>query len=195
MKGILAFEDGTVFDGQGFGAAGESYGEAVFNTAMTGYQEVLTDPSYCSQIVTMTYPLIGNYGVNDADVESAKVQVSGFVVKELCAYPSNFRCQKSLSDYLKESGIVGVSGIDTRKLTRKLRMSGAKKSIVWAGENAPSHADLVDKAKSWQGLVGVDIVKNVTCTKPYEWEPSKDGNKFSVVAFDFGIKFNILRNS
>lgn len=193
MKGILALEDGTVFEGEGFGAPGEACGEAVFNTSLTGYQEVLTDPSYCSQIVTMTYPLIGNYGVNDADIESSRIQVSGFVVKEYCPYPSNFRSQKSISDYLRESGIVGVAGIDTRRLTRRLRIAGAMKSIVWAGEKAPPVSALVDKAKAWEGLVGLDIVKNVTCTKAYEWEPSKNGHRFNVVAFDFGIKFNILR--
>ena len=193
MKGILALEDGTVFEGEGFGAAGESCGEAVFNTSLTGYQEVLTDPSYSSQIVTMTYPLIGNYGVNDADVESDKVQVSGFVVKECCPYPSNFRSQKTLHDYLKESGIVGVAGIDTRKLTRRLRIVGALKAVIWAGEKAPPVSTLVDKAKSWKGLVGIDIVQNVTCKKPYEWDPSKNGHKYNIVAFDFGIKFNILR--
>lgn len=200
MKGILALEDGTVFEGEGFGAAGECCGEVVFNTSMTGYQEVLTDPSYCSQIVTMTYPLIGNYGVNEADVESDRIQVSGFVVKEVCPYPSNFKSQKSLSDYLKENGIVGVCGIDTRKLTRHTRLIGAMKGIIWAGsagEKAPASSGLVDKAKAWEGLVGVDIVKNVTCKKPYEWDAGavkgKNGSRFHVVAFDFGIKFNILR--
>jgi carbamoyl-phosphate synthase small subunit len=193
LKGILALEDGTVFEGEGFGAAGESCGESVFNTGLTGYQEVLTDPSYCSQIVTMTYPLIGNYGVNDADVESRKIQVSGFIVKEYCPYPSNFRSQKTLGDYLKEGGIVAVQGIDTRKLTRRLRTVGAMKAVIWAGEKVPPAADLVAKAKAWKGLVGVDIVKNVTCDKPYEWEPSKNGCKYNIVVFDFGIKFNILR--
>lgn len=193
MKGILALEDGTVFEGEGFGAAGECFGEAVFNTSLSGYQEVLTDPSYCSQIVTMTYPLIGNYGVNEADVESSRVQVAGFVVKELCPYPSNFRSQGSLGDYLRESGVTGVCGIDTRKLTRRLRIGGAMKSVIWAGEKAPSASDLVDKAKAWKGLADVDIVKNVTCAKPYEWEPSKNGHRYNVVAYDFGVKFNILR--
>lgn len=193
MKGILALEDGTIFEGEGFGAAGECCGEVVFNTSLTGYQEVLTDPSYCSQIVTMTYPLIGNYGINDKDVESAKVQVSGFVAKEACPYPSNFTCQKSLGDYLKESNVVGVSGVDTRKLTRHLRLIGAMKAIIWAGTTAPAHADLVAKAKSWAGLVGVDIVKNVTCKKAHEWDPQGGDNTFNVVAFDFGIKYNILR--
>jgi carbamoyl-phosphate synthase small subunit len=199
LKGILALEDGTVFEGQGFGAAGESCGEVVFNTSMTGYQEVLTDPSYCSQIVTMTYPLIGNYGVNDADIESSRIQVAGFVVKEVCPYPSNFRSQKSLSEYLKASNVVGVSGVDTRKLTRHTRLIGAMKGIIWAGESPSKPSDLVDKAKAWKGLVGVDIVKNVTCRKPYEWDAvagagaQKNGSAFKVVAFDFGIKFNILR--
>jgi carbamoyl-phosphate synthase small subunit len=190
-----------VFEGEGFGAAGECCGEVVFNTSMTGYQEVLTDPSYCSQIVTMTYPLIGNYGVNDADIESDRVQVSGFVVKEACPYPSNFRSQKSLGEYLKENGIVGVCGVDTRKLTRHTRLIGAMKGIIWAGEKAPPQAsDLVDKAKAWKGLVGVDIVKNVTCKKAYTWgadagpdAAGAGGAGFNVVAFDFGIKFNILR--
>jgi len=193
LKGILALEDGTIFEGDGFGAAGEACGEAVFNTSHSGYQEVLTDPSYCSQIVTMTYPLIGNYGVNDADVESGRVQVSGFVVREYCPYPSNFRSQKTLHDYLKEAGVPGVSGIDTRKLTRRLRIAGAMKAVIWTGDKAPAASMLVEKAKAWKGLVGVDIVKNVTCKKPYEWEGAKNGGKYNVVAFDFGIKFNILR--
>jgi carbamoyl-phosphate synthase small subunit len=197
VKGVLALEDGTVFEGEGFGAAGECCGEVVFNTSMTGYQEVLTDPSYCSQIVTMTYPLIGNYGINDTDIESGRIQVSGFVVKEACPYPSNFRSQKSLAVYLKENSIVGVCGVDTRKLTRHTRLIGAMKGIIWAGENQPDTAVLVDKAKAWKGLVGVDIVKNVTCKKAYEWEArpreGKNGSGFNVVAFDFGIKFNILR--
>jgi carbamoyl-phosphate synthase small subunit len=198
LKGILALEDGTVFEGEGFGASGECCGEVVFNTSMTGYQEVLTDPSYCSQIVTMTYPLIGNYGVNDADVESGRIQVSGFVVKEVCPYPSNFRSQKSLGDYLKKNSIVGVCGIDTRKLTRHTRLIGAMKGVIWAGEKAPDTSGLIDKAKAWKGLVGVDIVKNVTCKKAYEWDADvaaegANSHRFNVVAFDFGIKFNILR--
>jgi carbamoyl-phosphate synthase small subunit len=200
LKGILALEDGTVFEGEGFGASGECCGEVVFNTSMTGYQEVLTDPSYCSQIVTMTYPLIGNYGVNDADVESGRIQVSGLVVKEVCPYPSNFKSQKSLGDYLKENKIVGVCGIDTRKLTRHTRLIGAMKGAIWAGcagEKAPDTSGLVDKAKAWKGLVGVDIVKNVSCKKAYEWDAGTgvgaNSRRFNVVAFDFGIKFNILR--
>ena len=199
LKGFVVLEDGTVFEGESFGAAGESVGEVVFNTSMTGYQEILTDPSYTSQIVTMTYPLIGNYGVNEADIESGRVQVSGFIVKEACPYPSNFTSQKTLSDYLKANNIVGVSGVDTRKLTRHIRIAGAMKGIVYAGEQEPVIETLVAKARQWQGLAGLDCVKQVTCKKPYTWtEPlHKDGaavtKKFKVVAFDFGVKFNILR--
>lgn len=198
MKGFVALEDGTVFEGESFGSAGEQVGEVVFNTSMSGYQEILTDPSYSSQIVTMTYPLIGNYGVNESDIESGRVQVSGFVVKEECKYPSNFTCRKSLSQYLKENNIIGISGIDTRKLTRHLRIAGAMKGIICSLESAPSTDDLVDKAREWKGLVGLDIVKNVTCKKPYRWDDQsadKDASKknYKIIAYDFGIKFNILR--
>ncbi len=193
MKGWLALEDGTIFEGESFGSPGESVGEVVFNTSMTGYQEILTDPSYASQIVTMTYPLIGNYGVNDTDVESYHIQVSGLVVKKVCKYPSNFASQKSLPQYLKENGIIGVEGIDTRALTRHIRLAGAMKGIICSGDGNPD--DLVDKAREWNGLVGVDIVKNVTCKNPYTWNKNtgKNSKRFSVVAFDFGIKHNILR--
>ncbi|NLE01456.1 MAG: glutamine-hydrolyzing carbamoyl-phosphate synthase small subunit [Fibrobacter sp.] len=197
MKGIIALEDGTIFEGESFGAVGEAVGEIVFNTSLTGYQEILTDPSYSSQIVTMTYPLIGNYGVNATDVESSKVQVSGFVVKEACSYPSNFTSQKSISQYLKENNIVGVEDVDTRALTRHIRLQGAMKGIIWAGESPVNTDDLIDKARSWQGLVGLDLVKNVTCQKPYVWNSGSNkagvNYKYSIVAFDFGIKHNILR--
>ena len=198
MKGFVALEDGTVFEGEAFGASGEQVGEVVFNTSMSGYQEVLTDPSYSSQIVTMTYPLIGNYGVNETDIESGRVQVSGFIVKEACNYPSNFTCKKTLSQYLKENNIIGVSGIDTRKLTRHLRIVGAMKGIICCLEKAPSIGDLVDKARAWKGLVGLDIAKDVTCKKPYIWDDqSADKNvpekSFKIIAYDFGIKYNILR--
>jgi len=198
LRAIVALEDGTIFEGESFGAAGESVGEAVFNTSMTGYQEVLTDPSYSSQIVAMTYPLIGNYGVNDTDVESSKVQVRGFIVKEACRYPSNFRSQKSLADYLRENNIIGLENIDTRALTRRLRVHGAMKAALWAGEGRINSDDLVDKARAWEGLTGVDSVKHVTCSSPYTWSGgsgeavAKDGG-YSIVAFDFGIKHNILR--
>ncbi len=193
MKGYIALEDGTIFEGESFGAAGESVGEMVFNTGMTGYQEVLTDPSYSSQIVTMTYPLIGNYGVNENDVESSRVQVSGFVVKEACRYPSNFTSQKSISQYLQENGIIGVEDVDTRALTKHLRTRGALKGVIWAGEGPVSTDELVQKAKAWKGLVGSDLVKDVTCEKSYVWNKSAENYRFSIVAFDFGIKYNILR--
>jgi carbamoyl-phosphate synthase small subunit len=197
VKGIVALEDGTAYQGESFGHAGEAIGEVVFNTSMTGYQEVLTDPSYASQIVTMTYPLVGNYGVNEDDVESSRVQVSGFVVKEACPYPSNFTARKTLAAYLQQNNIVGVQGIDTRALTRHIRVQGAMKAVIWAGEKAPRVHDLVDKARAWKGLVGLDLAKEVTCKKPYSWS-TKTGKraakpKFNVVAYDFGIKYNILR--
>jgi len=196
LKGIIALEDGTVFEGQSFGARGESVGEIVFNTSLTGYQEILTDPSYSSQIITMTYPLIGNYGVNDSDIESDKVQVSGFIVKEACSYPSNFTSSKTISQYLIENNIVGIEDIDTRALTRHIRLQGAMKAVIWAGEQNFGTDELVEKARAWKGLVGLDIVKNVTCKEPYVWN-FRSGNhinyKYSIVAFDFGIKHNILR--
>lgn len=194
MKGYVALEDGTIFSGTSCGAEGESVGEVVFNTGLTGYQEVLTDPSYSSQIVTMTYPLIGNYGINPTDVESDKIQVSGFIVKEACKYPSNFTSTQTLPDYLKQSGIVCIEGIDTRALTRHLRVVGALKGIVATGDVDPK--ELVKKAAAWTGLVGVDIVANVTCAKPYYFEenPADATNcPYFVVAYDFGIKLNILR--
>ncbi|MBN1758662.1 MAG: glutamine-hydrolyzing carbamoyl-phosphate synthase small subunit [Chitinispirillaceae bacterium] len=199
MRGIVALEDGTVFEGESFGAPGESVGEVVFNTSLTGYQEILTDPSYTSQIITMTYPLIGNYGVNETDVESSRVQVRGFLVKEACKYPSNFRSQKSIAQYLQENTIIGIEDIDTRALTRHIRLQGAMKAALWAGEGNSNPDDLVDKAKAWEGLVGVDCVKEVTCEKPYIWNDRSDRQnssvpvRFSIVAFDFGIKYNILR--
>jgi carbamoyl-phosphate synthase small subunit len=197
VKGYVAIEDGTVFEGESFGAVGEAAGEVVFNTSMTGYQEVLTDPSYASQIVTMTYPLIGNYGVNETDIESSRVQVSGFIVKEACAYPSNFTCKKALGAYLHDYNVVGVQGIDTRALTKKLRVQGAMKGIIWAGPKPPNKSDLVEKARSWKGLIGNDLAKTVTCKKPYNWNTThgdkKAKTRYNVVAMDFGIKFNILR--
>ena len=199
MRGIVALEDGTVFEGESFGASGESIGEVVFNTSMTGYQEILTDPSYSSQIITMTYPLIGNYGVNDTEVESSKIQVRGFLVKEACPYPSNLRSQKSIGSYLQDNGVIGIQDIDTRALTRHIRLQGAMKAALWAGEGKVTTDDLIDKARTWEGLVGVDCVKHVTCSKPYAWSElqgkavSPHTQRYSIVAFDFGIKYNILR--
>ncbi len=200
MRGIIALEDGTVFEGESFGAAGEAVGEVVFNTSITGYQEIITDPSYNSQIVTMTYPLIGNYGVNDNDVESSRIQVSGLIVKEACDYPSNFLSCKSIAAYLKENNIIGIQDIDTRALTRHIRLQGAMKAIVYAKDEEVKTDDLVDRARTWNGLCGVDCVKNVTCKETYLWnEKNKKrsgdfpAQAYSVVAFDFGIKYNILR--
>jgi len=198
LKGIIALEDGTVFEGESIGAEGESVGEVVFNTSLTGYQEVLTDPSYYSQIVTMTNPLIGNYGINEKDVESTQISVKGFIVKEACRYPSNFTSRKSISDYLFENKIVAIQDIDTRALTKHIRIAGALKAVIYAGDDSVSTDTLVKKAKAWTGLVGVDLVKYVTCKEAYVWNNSqfscrKTEPQFSVVAFDFGIKHNILR--
>ena len=202
MKAILLLEDGTVFEGRSFGAKGFKCGEVVFNTSMTGYQEILTDPSYNEQIITMTYPLIGNYGTNDADWESRKVFVSGFIVKENCDYPSNWRDQQSLSEYLKKNNVVGLEGIDTRKLVKHIRTKGAMKGIISSSE---FDIDILkSKLDQYPGLVGRDIVKDVTTQAAYEWtEPVvdvltgkeiKSEKKYKVIAFDFGIKHNILRS-
>ena len=188
MNAILALEDGKIFKGESFGAAGERYGEVVFNTSMAGYQEILTDPSYKGQMVTMTYPLIGNYGVNDEDAESRKPFVEGFVVKEYSKIASSWRSNGSLGDYLKENGIVAIEGIDTRSLTLHIREAGAKKAVISTidlDENS-----LIEKAKRSSGLGGIDLVKEVTETKSYEW--NKKG-KYNVVVIDCGVKFNILR--
>ncbi len=223
MKAILLLQDGTIFEGTSFGAKGIRPGEVVFNTAMTGYQEILTDPSYNEQIITMTYPLIGNYGTTGEDVESRKLFISGFIVKENCQYPSNWRSETSLSDYLKAGNIVGLEGIDTRKLVKHIREKGAMKGIISSTEFDIDV--LTEKLDKYPGLVGRDIVQAVTVDKPYKWnEPVIDiltertldfdernrikGSgkiknrfeimlidppKFNVVAMDFGIKQNILR--
>ena len=201
MKAILLLEDGTVFEGRSFGAEGFKCGEVVFNTSMTGYQEILTDPSYNEQIITMTYPLIGNYGTNDADRESRNVFASGFIVKENCNYPSNWRDEASLSDYLKKNGVVGLEGIDTRKLVKHIRTEGAMRGIISAGKE--DIEVLKKKLADYPGLVGRDIVQDVTIDKAYPWtEPVTDvltgkeikaDEKYKVIAFDFGIKQNILR--
>jgi carbamoyl-phosphate synthase small subunit len=201
MKAILLLEDGTVFEGTSFGAKGQKCGEVVFNTSMTGYQEILTDPSYYEQIITMTYPLIGNYGTNKPDWESGKIYAAGFIVKENCEYPSNWRNECSLSEYLKHNGVVGLAGIDTRKLVKHIRTEGAMRGIISSTElKIPA---LAKKLEEYPGLVGRDIVKDVTSTKPYKWDkpvvdvlkPStaKPKLKYKVVAYDFGIKQNILR--
>jgi carbamoyl-phosphate synthase small subunit len=200
-KAILALADGLVFEGISFGAEGETSGEVVFNTSMTGYQEILTDPSYKGQIVTMTYTQIGNYGVNDEDVESAKPYAEGFIVKEYLDIPSNWRMKKSLHQYLKEHGIVGIQGIDTRALTRHLRDFGAQPGVISTKDMSPE--SLVAKAKALPKMSGLDLAKEVTCKEPYTWNEGdwnlgtgygkKPASKYKVVAYDYGIKRNILR--
>jgi carbamoyl-phosphate synthase small subunit len=188
MKAVLVLEDGFTLEGKGFGFTGETYGEVVFNTSMTGYQEILTDPSYKGQIVAMTYPLIGNYGVNDEDVESAHLWVEGFVVKENSAVYSNWRARKSLDKYLKGYNIIGIQGVDTRALTRHIRVKGAMKAVISTIDF--NKRSLVRKIQLSPGIIGRDLVKEVTCRKPYDWNTK---GRFKVVAIDFGAKHNILR--
>jgi carbamoyl-phosphate synthase small subunit len=198
----LALEDGTVYTGHGFGATGESLGEVVFNTSMTGYQEVLTDPSYKGQIVTMTYPLIGNYGINAEDRESKAPQVEGFIVRELTHWPSNFRSHGSLEAYLAEHRIIGLEGIDTRSLVRRLRVRGAMNGVLSTTD--PDDASLVDKARTSPSIVGRDLARSVMPTGPFAWndgfcspfasqELQPGRKRHRVVALDFGMKWNILR--
>jgi carbamoyl-phosphate synthase small subunit len=205
---ILALADGTVFIGNSIGASGSTTGEVVFNTAITGYQEILTDPSYCRQIVTLTYPHIGNYGVNEEDIEAAKVHAAGLVIRDLPLVASNFRASRSLSDYLRSQGTVAIANIDTRKLTRLLRSKGAQNGCILslaAGEQATPA--LIDKAiaaaKSAPDMNGLDLAKVVSAAQSYPWSEGewqlgtgfaeRKNGKHHVVAFDFGVKRNILR--
>ncbi|MBN1829694.1 MAG: glutamine-hydrolyzing carbamoyl-phosphate synthase small subunit [Deltaproteobacteria bacterium] len=188
MKAILALEDGRHFEGRSFGARGERTGEAVFNTGMTGYQEVLTDPSYKGQIVAMTYPLIGNYGVNDGDSESRDLWLEGFVVKELSAIRSNWRSQEDLNGYLSRHGIMGIEGIDTRALTKHIRLAGAMKAVISTVDADP--LSLAAKAKASPDLVGRDLVQDVTCKEAYDY---CTGGRYRVVVLDCGVKTSILR--
>jgi carbamoyl-phosphate synthase small subunit len=200
-KAVLLLEDGTLFEGRAFGAHGAKCGEVVFNTSMTGYQEILTDPSYYEQIITMTYPLIGNYGTNTGDWESRRVFASGFIVKENCKYPSNWRNESTLDGYLKKNKVVGIEGIDTRRLVRHIRTQGAMRGIISSDELAPKK--LAAKLAKYPGLVGRDIVSETSVDKPYSWDegvlnvlnPNQPlpPAKYNVIAFDFGIKRNILR--
>ena len=203
----IALEDGTVLEGESVGAEGESVGEVVFNTSLTGYQEIFTDPSYNGQMVVMTNPLIGNYGINPDDEESFRPFVRGVIVRELCRRPSNFRSRGTLGDYLRKFGIVGIAGVDTRALTKRLRVHGSLKGVIATGEHSPG--ELVDKAKAWSGLDGQDMVAEVTCTKIEEWRngftspfsncfksnrvAAAGGVGLRIAAFDYGIKHNILR--
>jgi len=221
MKAILALEDGTVFEGESFGATGEQYGEVVFNTSMIGYQEVLTDPSYKGQIVAMTYPLIGNYGVNDDDFESSRPHVQGFVVREYSSYFSNWRATRSLGEFLSSYGVIGIQGVDTRALTKRLRTSGVMKGVISTVDM--DKESLVAKAKASPGLIGLDLVKHVTCKGTYRWDSGEtdiyakyeeapdteiqleldfthpapalgaEALLFKIVAVDSGIKHSILR--
>src|SRR5258708_11088757 len=197
----LALEDGTVYAGRAFGAAGETFGEVVFNTSMTGYQEVLTDPSYKGQIVTMTYPHIGNYGITTEDQESGKPQVEGFVVRELARHPSNYRSTLSLDEYLADNKVIGIEGIDTRALVRKLRIRGAMTGVLSTTDLDDSA--LVHKARTRPSIIGRDMVKQVIPEKPVEWTDgfisplttyiaARPAEKH-VVALDYGMKWNILR--
>ncbi len=215
MKAILALEDGTVLRGEGFGAQAAACGEVCFNTSMTGYQEILTDPSYKGQIVAMTYPLIGNYGVNRQDVESWRPHVSGFVIRELSPVVSNWRAEYSLAEYLEKNGVPGIQGVDTRALTKRLRVRGAMKGFISTKEIPDDEA--VASARAWGGLVGVDYVKEVTHPEAFLWDPDDQQSAnfnlvqgtaaadarnvrdplppadIPIVAYDLGLKYNILR--
>jgi carbamoyl-phosphate synthase small subunit len=205
VPAILALADGTIFKGYSIGAAGHTTGEVVFNTAITGYQEILTDPSYSRQIVTLTYPHIGNYGVNAADVEAAKVHAAGLIIRDLPLIASNFRSTQSLSDYLKAENVVAIAGIDTRKLTRLLREKGAQGGAILTGTqgNQPLEAQALELARSFPGLSGMDLAKVVSVKEPYvftetEWKlgegfGTQENPQYHVVAFDYGVKRNILR--
>ncbi len=209
MKALLVLEDGRTFTCRSFTGAGEAWGEVVFNTSMTGYQEVLTDPSYKGQMVTMTYPLVGNYGVNPEDIESDRIQVSAFLVREYQNFPNNFRSVSTLGDYLKKQGILGIEELDTRALTRHIRKTGAMRGFMSTEDLDP--LSLVERAKKIETMAGRDLVKRVTTDVPYFWSdgrpvlcgqkieaPDKGiwrhrGQKHAVVVFDFGVKYNILR--
>lgn len=191
MKAILVLEDGKTFKGKNFGCPGEVAGEVVFNTSMTGYQEVLTDPSYCEQIVTMTYTQIGNYGINSKDVESKKVQVKGFIVREYQDNYSNWRAEASLEKYLRDYKIVGISEIDTRQLTRHIRVQGAMKGIISTVDFNKN--SLLGKLKNFPDMIGRNLVDFVTCRKPYIFNPHSKNCKYTIAVYDFGVKLNILR--
>ncbi|MDN6319149.1 MAG: glutamine-hydrolyzing carbamoyl-phosphate synthase small subunit [Marinobacter sp.] len=199
---ILALADGSLFYGTAIGADGETSGEVVFNTAMTGYQEILTDPSYARQLVTLTYPHVGSTGVNEEDVESNRIQAAGLIIRDLPLVASNWRSTATLDEYLRSNNIVGLADIDTRRLTRILRDKGSQSGAIVAGANATAERAL-ELAKSFPGLQGMDLAKEVTCDKAYNWAQGEwslgegyaegDEARFKVVAWDYGVKFNILR--
>lgn len=202
MKAILALEDGTLFEGQSLGATGRTNGEVVFNTGMTGYQEILTDPSYAGQIVTLTYPLIGNYGINPDDFESRRVQVEGFVVREAAETASNWRSKQTLDSFLKERGIIGIQGIDTRALTRALRVRGVMMGAI-STEDTPE--SLLEHIRNAPGYGSKDLARQVTAEQPYRWRVgdakpvsadsvSEVKPRYRIALLDFGVKYNILRS-
>jgi len=205
MRARLALADGRVFEGDSFGVTGQTEGEVVFNTSMIGYQEVITDPSYRGQMVVMTYPLIGNYGINPEDFESEKPHLAAFIIKELSSIRSNWRSTKTLDEFLKEHGVMGIQGIDTRALTRHIREKGSQQAVLSTKDL--SDKKLIQLAKNSPSIIGRDLVKEVTCSKPYIWEEGEWGigsgyakenslnknNFFKIIAFDLGIKRNILR--
>ena len=204
MKAVLALADGKIFEGEHFGAESEVETEIVFNTSMSGYQEIITDPSYCGQMVVMTYPLIGNYGINPEDFESDRPYLSGFIIKELSRVQSNWRSRGNLEDFLKKNNVFGIQGIDTRALTRRIRDKGAQQAVL--STNISDTQNLIEKARKSPGLIGRDLVKNVTCKNAYDWNESewviqngqtqlvKTKNRpFKVLGYDFGVKRNILR--
>lgn len=205
MQAIIALEDGSLYSGEGFGAEGAQVGEVVFNTSMTGYQELLTDPSYHRQIVVCTVPHVGNTGINRDDAESNRVWVAGFAVRDLSPTVSNWRSLQPLSDYLRESGVIGITGVETRSLVRRLRTRGVMRGVIAHGEAAADPAALIDMARAWPGMNGLDLAKEVTCAAPYTWEEPADPTWYvngeaapapprgHIVAYDFGIKYNQLR--
>jgi carbamoyl-phosphate synthase small subunit len=191
-EAILVLKDGSVYEGFSFGAGADTYGEVVFNTSMTGYQEILTDPSYAGQIVVLTYPLIGNYGVNNEDFESRKIQVRGFVVREECLQPSHYQSTKSLHEYLAGNGIAGISSVDTRAITRRLRSSGVMMGII-TSDKTPEQ--VLKELKNAPSYGTIDYVKQVTTNAPYQWQPELVDSKpsYNIVVLDCGLKYNILR--
>ena len=204
MKAILALADGKIYEGEHFGAENEVEAEIVFNTSMSGYQEIITDPSYCGQMVVMTYPLIGNYGINPEDFESDRPYLSGFIIKELSRVQSNWRSRGNLEDFLKKNNVFGIQGIDTRALTRRIRDKGAQQAVL--STNISDTQNLIEKARKSPGLIGRDLVKDVTCNKAYDWNESEwviqngktelekaKNRPFNVLVYDFGVKRNILR--
>ncbi len=205
QKAMLALEDGIVLEGRSIGSRGEITGELVFNTSMTGYQEILTDPSYKGQMVVMTYPLIGNYGINDEDIESSGPRAEGFIIREASSIFSNWRGHQSLSEYLARHQVMGLEGVDTRALTKHLRVRGAMKATLSTDDLDRSR--LIEKAKNSPGLIGRDLVKEVTCAQPYEWtgipdpafippglRSSASGHRWRVAVLDYGVKYSILRS-